>query len=71
MAFTALLDNGFQQQKFLYSRAHDLAGWRPSHTNFLLFSLPSKDFLFMATGHRYIASVRTAQKIALSAVTPL
>jgi hypothetical protein len=35
--FTALLGNFFQQWKFLCSRAHILAGWRPSHTKLLIF----------------------------------
>jgi hypothetical protein len=35
--FTALLGNVFQQWRFLYSRADVQAGWRPSHTNLLLF----------------------------------
>jgi hypothetical protein len=37
-----------------------LPGWRPSHTNLLLFSLPSLDSLVIATAPRYIASAWTA-----------
>jgi hypothetical protein len=60
--FTALLGNVFQQWKFLCFRAHFLACWRPSHTNLLLFKLPSQDSLVMAAGPRYVASTQTAQK---------
>jgi hypothetical protein len=38
------------------------SGWRPSHTNLLLFSLPSQDTLVIAATPRYIASARAAQK---------
>jgi hypothetical protein len=68
---TALLGNGFQQWAFLCSGAHILAGWRPSHTNLQLFSLPSQDCLVMTADPRYIVSARTAQKTPLPTVTPL
>jgi hypothetical protein len=53
------------------SRAHVLAGWRQTHTNIVLFWLPSQDSPVMATGPRYIALARTAQKTSLPKVTPL
>jgi hypothetical protein len=37
MVFTALLGNIFKQWTFLYSQAHVLTGWLPSHTYLLLF----------------------------------
>jgi hypothetical protein len=60
--FTALLGDGFQQWTFLCIRAHVLAGWRPSHTSLLLFSLPSQGSPVMAAGPHYIVSGRTAKK---------
>jgi hypothetical protein len=42
-AFTALLGNVFQQWTFTCIWAHVLTGWRPSHTNHLLFYLLSQD----------------------------
>jgi hypothetical protein len=41
--FTALLGSGFQQRASLWYWAHVLSSWRPAHTNFLLFWLPSQD----------------------------
>jgi hypothetical protein len=41
---------------------HKLPGWRLSHTNFLLFSLPSQDSLLMAAGPCYIALVQIAHR---------
>jgi hypothetical protein len=41
--FTALLDNVFQQWAFFCSQAQVLVGRRQSHSNLLLFSLPSQD----------------------------
>jgi hypothetical protein len=64
-AFTALLGNVFQQWMFLCSRAEVLAGWRPSHTDFLLFKLPSQGSPVMATGLHYIASAWIAQNTPL------
>jgi hypothetical protein len=69
--FTALLGSVSQQWTFLCSRAHVLAGWRSSHTNLLLFKLPSQDCLVRAPSPLYVASVRTAQKTPLPTVTPL
>jgi hypothetical protein len=39
-----------------------LAGWRPSHTNLLLFKLSSENSCVMAAGSLYISSSRTAQR---------
>jgi hypothetical protein len=50
------------------SLLHLLPGWRPSHTNLLLFLLPSQDPLVIATVPRYIASARIAQKTPLPTV---
>jgi hypothetical protein len=44
-----------------HSLSNQLIGWRPSHTNLLLFSPPTQDALLMAAGPRYIASARTTQ----------
>jgi hypothetical protein len=44
---------------------HQLPGWRSSHTNLLLFSLPSQDSSLTAAGPRYLASARIAQKTPL------
>jgi hypothetical protein len=60
--------NSFQQQTFLCSRAHVLAGWQPSHNNLLLFELLPQDCLMMAAGLCYIASAWTAQKTPLPTV---
>jgi hypothetical protein len=40
---------------------NSLPGWRPSHTNLLLFLLPSQESLVIAAAPRYIASARTAK----------
>jgi hypothetical protein len=53
--FTALLGNALQQWTILCSRAHVLAGWRPSHTK-LLLQLLSKVSHVMTAAARYIAS---------------
>jgi hypothetical protein len=42
-----------------------LSGWRPSHTNLLLFKLPSQNSSVMAAGPCYTASARTEQKTLL------
>jgi hypothetical protein len=62
--FTALFGNVFQQWTFLCFRAHDPAGWRPSHTNLLFFSLLSQDYPVMAAGR----TESTASIIACSLV---
>jgi hypothetical protein len=48
-----------------------LPGWRPSHSNLLLFSLPSQDSSLTAAVPRYIASARTVQKTPLPTALPL
>jgi hypothetical protein len=42
-----------------------LPGWRPSHTNLLLSSVPSQDSLLTAAGPCYIDSARIAQRTPL------
>jgi hypothetical protein len=59
------------QWTFLCSRAYVLAGSRPTHINFLLFSLPSKDSSVMAAGPHYIAWSRNSQKTQLRVTQPL
>jgi hypothetical protein len=63
--FTAPLGNIFRQRTFLCFRAHVLAGWRPSHTDVLLFWLPFQETLLRTAGPLYIPSVRPAQKTLL------
>lgn len=41
-AFTALLDNVYQQPTFLYSISQVFADWRPSPTSLFLYCLPSQ-----------------------------
>jgi hypothetical protein len=70
--------NRFQSRSFLRFRLqvltgrrlsnNTLPGWRPSHTNILLFSQPSQNSLIIAAAPRYIASARTAQKTPLPTV---
>jgi hypothetical protein len=38
---------------FLCSRARNLAGWRPTHTNLLHFSPPCEEYLIMAADPRW------------------
>jgi hypothetical protein len=71
-AFTALLGDIFHLWVFLCSRAHVLAGRRPSHINLLTLLTSSQDYPVMAAGPRYIGSARMiAQKTPLPTVTPL
>jgi hypothetical protein len=47
-----LLSSVFQQWTFLCPQAHVLSGWRPSHFNVLLLSLPSQDSVVMRERER-------------------
>jgi hypothetical protein len=69
--FTALVGNVFQQWTSLCSKAHVLAGRRPSHTNLLFFQLTSQNSSVMTPGPLYISLARTAQKTSLPAVSLL
>jgi hypothetical protein len=70
--------NGFQFHSFPSFRVHVLTGpwlsqnlipgWPSSHTNLLLFSLPSQDSLVIAAVPCYIVSAWTAQKTPLPTV---
>jgi hypothetical protein len=64
-AFTALLDNVFQQWMFLCFQAYVLTDWWSSHINCRLNSPVMRD------GPHHIASAWTAQKMLLPTVTPL
>jgi hypothetical protein len=58
--FITLIGNIFQQWTILCSRVHVLAGWRPSHTNLLLFYLPSQDSRLTSNGSwSSLQSIRT------------
>jgi hypothetical protein len=69
--FTALHSNVLQPWMFLCSQAHVLAGWRPCHTNLLLFLLPSLDYPVVAAGPRYISPAPSSHKTSFSTVNPV
>jgi hypothetical protein len=70
--------NGFQCHSFLSFCVHVLSGqwlshnllpcWQPSHTNLLLFSVPSQDSLLITAASCYIVSAWTTQKTYLPTV---
>jgi hypothetical protein len=51
---------GLNRSSPLTNSLQSLPGWRSSHTNLLLFSLPFQDSLVIAAAPRHIASARTA-----------